>query len=72
MTSFDAQLSDNAARVEHVKTAVQDVARDVERLRVERAAKEEEVRLAKVEEQDERIVGLYDWCVSHPFLAISF
>lgn len=61
MASLDAQLSENASNIEKVKTAVQDAARDVERLRVERAAKEEEARQAKAEEDDERIVGLYDW-----------
>ncbi|KAI5118490.1 hypothetical protein M0805_003522 [Coniferiporia weirii] len=61
MTALDAQLSENAARVERVKEKVQDAARDVERLRVERTAKEEEVRQTKVEEEDDRVVELYDW-----------
>ncbi|THH03412.1 hypothetical protein EW145_g6274 [Phellinidium pouzarii] len=61
MAAMDAQLSENAARVEKVKEKVQDAARDVERLRMERAAKEEEVRQTKAEEEDERVVGLYDW-----------
>lgn len=65
MAELDAQISDNASRVEKVKEKVQDTARDVERLRVERAAKEEEVRQTKGEEEDARVMGLYDWCVLH-------
>ncbi|KAH8106541.1 hypothetical protein DFH11DRAFT_1236219 [Phellopilus nigrolimitatus] len=61
MASLDANLSENVSQVENVKVKVQDAARDVERLRVERAAKEEEVRQTKAEEEDERVVGLYDW-----------
>ena len=61
MTALDAALSDTNAQVEDVKNALQDTARDVERLKVERAAKEAEAKQAKAEEEDDRIVGLYDW-----------
>ena len=61
MASLDAELSETNIRVEDTKNAVQDIAREVERLKVERAAKEIEARETKGEEEDDRIVGLYDW-----------
>lgn len=63
MAELDSQISENALRLEKVKERVQNTARDVERLRVERAAKEEEVRQTKGEEEDGRVMGLYDWSV---------
>ncbi|OCB88534.1 hypothetical protein A7U60_g4349 [Sanghuangporus baumii] len=61
MTTLDAQLSANASRAEKIKERMQETAREVERLRVERAAKEQEARQTKAEEDDERVGGLYDW-----------
>ncbi|KLO09083.1 hypothetical protein SCHPADRAFT_879781 [Schizopora paradoxa] len=61
MAALDAALSDTHARVEGVKGQVQECAREVERLRVDRAAKEAEVGQMRVYEEDERVMGLYDW-----------
>ncbi|EJC98205.1 uncharacterized protein FOMMEDRAFT_171151 [Fomitiporia mediterranea MF3/22] len=64
MTALDAQLSDNALRADRLKERMQEAARDVERLRLERAAKEDQARRTKVEEEDERVGGLYDWLIA--------
>jgi len=61
MTALDAALSDTSARVEDVKCQVQECAKEVERLKVDRAAKEAEVGQMRVYEEDERVMGLYDW-----------
>ena len=70
MTALDAKLSDNAMRAEQIKERMQETAREVERLRVERAAKEQEARQTKTEEDDERVGGLYDWWVFHASLSL--
>ena len=71
MATLDAQLSDNAIKVDKLKESIQEAAMEVERTRVERAAKEEEARLAKAEENDGRIAGLYDWCAISTSLALN-
>ena len=68
MADLDAQISGNAARVDRVKEKVQNTAREVEKLRNERAVQEEEARQTKGEEEDGRIIGLYDWFVQILFL----
>lgn len=64
MADLDTQISTKATQIDQTKEKVQNTAREVERLRIDRAAKEEEVRQTKGEEEDGRIIGLYDWFVS--------
>ncbi|TDL18800.1 hypothetical protein BD410DRAFT_830783 [Rickenella mellea] len=61
MASLDTQLSDINSQVEHVKLSVQESAREVERLRVDRSESEKEILRHKAEEEDGRVLGLYDW-----------
>ncbi|PAV14732.1 hypothetical protein PNOK_0981000 [Pyrrhoderma noxium] len=61
MAAYDVQVSENATRTERMKEQVQDAMREVERLRVERSAKEEEARQTRGEEEDERVGALYEW-----------
>lgn len=57
---FD-ELERSNAQAEKSKTRMQETARDVERLRVERAAAESEVKQMRLYDEDERVMGLYDW-----------
>ena len=61
MAAYDVQVSENATRTERIKEQVQDAMREVERLRVERSAKEEEARQTRGEEEDGRVGALYEW-----------
>ncbi|KAI9060911.1 hypothetical protein FKP32DRAFT_994131 [Trametes sanguinea] len=61
MQELDDELQAVNERVEHVKERVKAGAREVERLRVERADLEKTVKTGQDEVQDGRVVGLYDW-----------
>ena len=61
LTMLDQQLVEAAGRVEGSKLKMQESAKDVERLRVDRAAKEAKVRELRDYDGDERVMGLYDW-----------
>ncbi|OCH96242.1 hypothetical protein OBBRIDRAFT_765746 [Obba rivulosa] len=61
MQTLDEALQAVTARVERVKERVKDGAREVERLRVQRAELEKQVMAGKDEAEDGRVVGLYDW-----------
>ncbi|KAH9945770.1 hypothetical protein B0H21DRAFT_743962 [Amylocystis lapponica] len=61
MQTLDDSLQALNAQVEHVKDAVKGGARELERLRVERADAEKCVRAGREEVEDGRVVGLYDW-----------
>ncbi|KAI0364732.1 hypothetical protein BV20DRAFT_974137 [Pilatotrama ljubarskyi] len=61
MQELDDELQQVNAQVEDVKERVKTGAREVERLRVERADLEKTVKAGQDEIQDGRVVGLYDW-----------
>ncbi|CDO73345.1 hypothetical protein BN946_scf185008.g108 [Trametes cinnabarina] len=61
MQELDDELQAVNERVEDVKERVKAGAREVERLRVERADLEKTVKAGQDEIQDGRVVGLYDW-----------
>ncbi|KAH9940819.1 uncharacterized protein BXZ73DRAFT_42544 [Epithele typhae] len=63
MQALDDELQRVNGEVDAVKERVKHGARDVERLRVERAELEKTVSAGQREVQDGRVVGLYDWCV---------
>lgn len=67
MQALDDELQQVNAQVDDVKEKVKAGARDVERLRVERADLEKTVNAGQKEVQDGRVVGLYDWCVCRVF-----
>lgn len=64
MQTLDEALQEVTARVEQVKERVKDGAREVERLRMQRAELEKQVKAGKDEVEDGRVAGLYDWCVA--------
>ncbi|KAI0071775.1 hypothetical protein K474DRAFT_1668617 [Panus rudis PR-1116 ss-1] len=61
MQKLDEQLQDYNQRIEDVKGKVKDGAREVERLRVERADVEKQLKICKSEVEDGRVISLYDW-----------
>ncbi|EMD39151.1 hypothetical protein CERSUDRAFT_134024 [Gelatoporia subvermispora B] len=61
MQTLDEALQEVTARVEQVKERVKDGAREVERLRMQRAELEKQVKAGKDEVEDGRVAGLYDW-----------
>ena len=67
MQALDDELQQVNAQVDDVKEKVNAGAREVERLRVERADLEKTVNAGQKEVQDGRVVGLYDWCVCLAF-----
>lgn len=64
MQKLEEQLQELNESIDQVKGKVKDSARDVERLRMERADIEKQARASKNEAEDGRIVGLYDWLAS--------
>ena len=62
MQALDDELQEVNTRVGTVKEQVKAGAREVERLRIERADLEKTVSAGQKEVQDGRVVGLYDWC----------
>lgn len=63
MQELDDELQQLNGQVDDVKERVKAGARDVERLRVERADVEKTAKAAQDEVQDGRVIGLYDWSV---------
>ena len=63
MQRLDDELQGLTATIDEVKDRVKEGARDVERLRIERADAEKLVRAGEADVQDGRVRGLYDWCV---------
>ncbi|KAH8107825.1 hypothetical protein BXZ70DRAFT_912812 [Cristinia sonorae] len=61
MQKLDDTLQELNERIDHVKVKVKDGAREVERLRVERAEVEKQAKIAQDKVEDGRVVGLYDW-----------
>lgn len=61
MQKLDDTLQELNENIDRVKVKVKDGARDVERLRVERADVEKQAKVAQTEVEDGRVVGLYDW-----------
>ena len=64
MAIMDTQLLELNERAAEVKNRVKASVKDVERLKVERAAKEEELKRTQRLEEDNRWPALNDWCVS--------
>jgi len=63
MQTLEDQLQEVTERVAYVKDAVKEGAKDFERLRVERAEAEKEMKVSRDEVEDGRAAGLYDWYV---------
>lgn len=63
MAVLDEEVSTGTANYNDLKVKVQNIARDVERLKVERTAKEKEVTRINAAKNDKRISSLYDWYV---------
>lgn len=63
MQNMEAEMQAVGEAISLVKEKVKDTALEVERLRIERAEAEKEVKRCKAEEEDERVVGLYDWYI---------
>ena len=64
MQTLDDTLQELNAQVDEAKDTVKEGARELERLRVERAEAEKSlVRAGQEEVEDGRVPGLYDWCV---------
>ncbi|KAK7685197.1 hypothetical protein QCA50_011560 [Cerrena zonata] len=61
MQSLDEELQVMNENVEEVKGRVKEGAKYVERLRMERAEAEKQVKACKNEVEDGRVMGLYDW-----------
>lgn len=61
MQTLDDGLQQLNETVDRVKLKIKDGARDVERLRIERADVEKQAKAAQNEVEDGRVVGLYDW-----------
>ncbi|CCL98606.1 uncharacterized protein FIBRA_00608 [Fibroporia radiculosa] len=61
MQRFDDELQSLNESVDQAKDKVKEGAREVERLRAERAEVEKLARAGKDEVEDGRVVGLYDW-----------
>lgn len=64
MQSLDEELQAMNEKVEEVKGRVKEGAKYVERLRMERAEAEKQVKACKNEVEDGRVIGLYDWWVT--------
>ena len=65
MQKLDDELQGLNATIDEVKDRVKEGARDVERLRIERADAEKLARAGEADVQDGRVRGLYDWCVTN-------
>ena len=61
MQALDEELQEVNKKVEEVKGRVKEGAKYVERLGMERAEAEKQVKICKNEVEDGRVVGLYDW-----------
>ena len=61
MQSLEETLQGLNDKIDSVKERVKSGARDVERLRVERADLEKQAKASKADAEDARIVALYDW-----------
>lgn len=72
MQELDDELQALNGQVDDVKERVKAGARDVERLRVERADAEKTAKAAQEEVQDGRVIGLYDWSVLPPLVQCDF
>ena len=64
MVTMDATLLELNERATEVKNRVKGAVKDVERLRVERTAKEDELKRTQHLEEDRRWPELHDWCVT--------
>lgn len=63
MQKLEEQLQYLNETIDKVKGKVKYGARDVERLRVERAEIERQAKASQNEAEDDRVIGLYDWYV---------
>lgn len=67
MQNLGDEIQEQSKKVQSVKERVKGGGLEVESLRVERAELEKTVKLSKVDEDDGRLVPLYDWRVFHLF-----
>lgn len=67
MVTMDAALLELNERAADVKDRVKASVKDVERLKVECVAKEEELKRTQRLEEDSRWPALNDWCVHFAF-----
>ena len=63
MQNLEDRLQTLNEEVDDIKEKVKSGAREVERLRVERGEVEKMVKQSKSEEEDARVIQLYDWYV---------
>lgn len=61
MQTLEDKLQNLNEDIDGVKEKVKSGAREVERLRVERSEVEKMVKQSKSEEEDARVIQLYDW-----------
>jgi hypothetical protein len=71
MQNLNDEVQSINKQVHGIKERVKAGALEVERLRVERAETEKAVKLARVDEDDGRLIPLYDWCVLHSPLLVQ-
>lgn len=64
MQGLEDKLQTYNEDIDAVKEKVKAGAKEIERLRVERGEAEKMVKQSKSEEEDARVVRLYDWCVN--------
>jgi hypothetical protein len=65
MQNLNDEVQSINKQMQGVKDHVKAGALEVESLRVERAEAEKAVKVARVDEDDGRLIPLYDWYVSH-------
>ncbi|KAF8634245.1 hypothetical protein AX15_001002 [Amanita polypyramis BW_CC] len=61
MQSLNDEVQDISKKIQSTRESVKEGGLELERLRVERAEAEKAVKLAKVDEDDGKLVPLYDW-----------
>ena len=66
MQKLDDTLQLLNETTDKLKARVKEGAKEVERLRMERADIEKQAKAAQSEVEDGRVIGLYDWCVVIP------
>jgi hypothetical protein len=66
MQNLTDEIQSGSKKVQSVRERVKSAALEVETLRIERAEEEKAVKICRVEEDDGRLVPLYDWWISRP------
>jgi hypothetical protein len=71
MQTLSDELQSNNKEIQAVKGKLKAGSLEVETLRVERAEAEKTVKASRVDEDDARLVPLYDWCVWLPYIYLT-